>query len=252
MTDTTRVALVSGASRNIGLGIATRFSEMGMRVIATARNSDDLHAAYAGRGQSGVDCIPADMNSDESIARLVDTVHNRYGRVDILINLAVQRTTHKFDEHPLDEFRTAIQVSLVSAFQLMQAFVPRMVESGWGRVINFGGLSGQVGAANRSSVSATKAGLAGLSRTIALEVAERGVTVNTVSPGPIETSRGEWTTSGDTSALSALYEDRRKLIPVGQRGSIDDVVALCEYLISDRAAYMTGQNIQLNGGLYMA
>jgi acetoacetyl-CoA reductase len=145
----------------------------------------------------------------------------------------------------------ALQVSLVSAFQLMQAFIPGMVERGWGRVINFGGLSGQTGARNRSSVSATKAGLAGLSRTIALEVAEHGVTVNTVSPGPIETARGEWTTTGDLTALSELYEKRRQAIPVKRRGSIDEVVALCEYLASDRAGFMTGQNIQLNGGLLM-
>ena len=246
-----KVALITGASRNIGFDIASRFSALGMQVIATARDQGTLEAAFASAGVQGVACIGADLNDDDSIAALVAEVEQRFGHVDILVNLAVQRTTYPFAEHPIDEFRMALQVSLVSAFQLMQAFIPGMVERGWGRVINFGGLSGQTGARNRSSVSATKAGLAGLSRTIALEVAEHGVTVNTVSPGPIETARGEWTTTGDLTALSELYEKRRQAIPVKRRGSIDEVVALCEYLASDRAGFMTGQNIQLNGGLLM-
>lgn len=247
-----KVALVTGASRNIGFDIARRFAELGMRVVATARDEDGLSQVFREAGADDVLCIGADLSSDESIGGLVDRVGDAVGGVDVLVNLAVQRTTYPFADHPIDEFRYALQVSLVSALQLMQAFVPGMVERGWGRVINFGGLSGQTGARNRSSVSATKAALAGLSRTIALEVADSGVTVNTLSPGPIETARGDWTTTGDMAALSALYEERRQSIPVKRRGSVDEVVALCEYLVSDRSGFMTGQNIQLNGGLLMA
>lgn len=245
------VALVVGASRNIGRAIAERFAELGMRVVATARDEEGLRRTFLGSGHADVLCVGADLSSDASIDEMVARIGAEVGGVDVLVNLAVQRTTYPFAEHPIDEFRHALQVSLVSAFQLMQAFVPGMVDRGRGRVINFGGLSGQTGARNRASVSATKAALAGLSRTIALEVAGSGVTVNTVSPGPIETARGEWTSTGDMTALSALYEERRQSIPVRRRGSVDEVVALCEYLISDRAGFMTGQNIQLNGGLLM-
>ncbi len=247
-----KVAVISGASRNIGFGIAHRFFEQGMQVVALGRDEKRIAEAFLEHGIDGVLCVGVDLNDDDSIADGIGRIRSDFGAADILINLAVQRTTYPYAEHPIDEFRKALQVSLVSSFQLMQAFVPGMCERGWGRVINFGGLSGQIGAKNRSSVSVTKAGLAGLTRTVALEVAEFGVTVNTVSPGPIETNRGEWTSTGDLDALSQLYEQRRQSIPVKRRGSIEEVVALCEYLCSDDAGFITGQQISINGGLFMA
>lgn len=249
-----RTALVTGAGRNIGAAIARRLLERGdHRVVATGRDADGVASALGELATSpDLLIVAADLAVDEDIDRLCEQAEQwTPDGIDVLINNAVQRATHSYDVHPIDEFRRVLEVSVVAPLRLMQRFVPGMAERGWGRVVNMGGLSAQTGTRGKVAGSAAKAAVAGMSRTIALEVADRGVTVNTLSPGPIDTERGAWTSSGDVEQLTALYESRRRAVPVRRMGEVDEVVALCEYLISDRAGFMTGQDLSLNGGLLM-
>jgi len=249
-----RTALVTGAGRNIGAAIAHRLLERGdHRHVATGRDADGVAAALEPfTGSAELLIVAADLGVDADVDHLCDRAEEwAPGGIDVLINNAVQRTTYAFDVHPVEEFRRVLEVSVVAPLRLMQRFIPGMAERGWGRVVNMGGLSAQTGTRGKVAGSASKAAVAGMTRTIALEVADRGVTVNTVSPGPIDTERGAWTSSGDLEQLKELYEQRRRSVPVGRWGGVDEVVALCEYLISDRAGFMTGQNLSLNGGLLM-
>lgn len=248
-----RTALVTGAGRNIGLAVGRAFAAVGHDVALNARSEDTIQEAAASLADlpGQVIGLAGDVSQRDDVDRVVAKAEEELGPIDILVNCAAVRVHRPFRELSLDEWNISLQVGLTGAFHCTQAVIGGMVDRGWGRVISIGGITGQTGAQNRAGVVATKAGLIGLTRALALEFAPTGVTVNCVSPGLIETERGEWTSLGDSGVTEKHYEERAKKIPVKRLGHLDEVVAACAYLASDDAGFVTGQTLNVNGGLYL-
>jgi NAD(P)-dependent dehydrogenase (short-subunit alcohol dehydrogenase family) len=249
-----RTVLVTGAGRNIGLAVAERFAAGGDRVVLNARSGGDVEAAARRIADAGGQAIgvAGDVAREADVRAVVAEAEQAFGPVDVLVHCAAVRVQRAFLEMTEEEWRTPFTVGLDGAFHCLQAVLPGMVERGWGRVVQIAGVTGQTGAAKRASVVANKAGMIGLTRALALEFATTGVTLNAVSPGMIDTDRGAWTSTGDQEAVAAHYAERAKQLPVGRKGRLDEVTAAVAYLASDEAGFVTGQTLNVNGGMYMS
>jgi 3-oxoacyl-[acyl-carrier protein] reductase len=242
------VALVTGSSRNIGRAIVLGLADRGADVIVNARTSrDEADSVVAEARAHGVQAahLLADVRDQRAMCDGLETIQSDLGTVDVLVNCAAVRPETAFETMFLEEWREVISIMLDGAFVATQAVIGGMLERGWGRIINIIGITGQAGAPQRAHVVAGKAGLIGFTKALALEYGSRGITVNAVSPGLIDTTRG-----GTSSVLQpAHHEDRR--IAVGHYGQPDDVASICCYLASDEARFVTGQVLSVNGGAYM-
>ena len=246
-----KTVLVTGSGRNIGRDVALRFAREGFRVVLNARGAEQIEAvAEEIRGAGGTAlAVAADVSDARQVADMVERAAAELGGIDILVNNAVVRVQKPMLEMSDDEWRLVIDVALGGAFNCSRAVLPHMVEQRWGRIINMAGMSGQRGAANRVGVVSAKSGLIGMTKALAMEFAAQGITVNAVSPGLIDTERGEWTAIGDPSLQS--YDRGAEGIPVGRRGLMSEIAATCLFLCTDGAAFITGQTISVNGGSYM-
>lgn len=249
---TTRTALISGGSRNIGFALGRSLASKGHRVVLNARTQDALDAAAASLADlpGEVIGIAADVSDRSQVDRIVEQVNERFGGIDVLVNAAHVRVHRPFLELSIEEWQTSIDISLTGAFHVTQAVLGGMVERGWGRIVNFSGVTAQTGSLNRAGIIATKAALIGLTRALALEFAETGVTVNAISPGLIGTDRGEWTSQGDQDFVQHHYASRVQVVPMKRMGRVEEVAAAFDWLVSDDAAFVTGQTINVNGGLF--
>ncbi len=242
-----KVALVTGAGRNIGRAIALALAEGGATVVVNARSSRAEIEAVAREieqgGAAALACI-ADVTDPAAVERMAAATLERYGRLDILVNNAALRRESPLDELSLAEWREVMATILDGAFLCAKACAPHLRKSGAGRIVNIGGLSAHTGARHRAHVVAAKAGLAGLTRALAHELAADQVTVNCVSPGLIDTVRGA------TSATSPDHHRTNRTL-TGERGAPMDVAAAVRFLCSPQASYVTGQTIHVNGGAFL-
>ena len=241
-----RVALVTGSGRNIGRAIARALAAAGVAVVVNAHRSTADAEAVAeeirragGRAAAKI----ADVSDPKAVEGLVDAVVGAFGRLDILVNNAAVRKETDFANLHYAEWRDIISTILDSAYLCSHAALPHLMASGSGAIINIGGLSSFTGAAGRAHVVAAKAGLVGLTRGLAHDLARYGITVNCVAPGMIDTSRA----SGKEPAHHALHAPL-----VGRRGKPEEIAALVRFLSGPDARYITGQTIHANGGLYMS
>ena len=236
-----RVALVTGASRNIGRAIALALAAGGASVIVNARVSrDELEKVAAeARGMA----VLADVTDEAAIATMVTRTLERYGRLDILVNNAAIRAIEPIENITSKRWREVTGVILDGAWLCTQACLSLLKESKAGAIVNIGGMSAHTGAAGRPHVVAAKAGLEGLTRALAHDLAPHGVTVNCVVPGLIATRRGA--ASGVHSAL----EGRRETV-LGRRGTPEEVAAAVRFLAGPGARYITGQTLHVNGGAF--
>lgn len=248
-----KTVLVTGASRNIGRHLAERLAADGHRVAVCARTVETIEEVAHGIRDAGGEAVglAVDVADPDAVAEMVATVERQLGAIDVLINNAVVRVQRPITEMTFEEWRLSLGVILDGAFNCTRAVVPGMRERGWGRILNMTGTSALRGSAGRSGVVSAKSGLIGFTRTIAQEVGRDGITVNGVSPGRIDTSRGEWTILGETAEALERYERSRRDIPVGRMGTMDEVADLVRFLVSDAGAYITGQNLCINGGVFM-
>ena len=240
-----RVAIVTGASRGIGRAIAARLAEQGAKVVAAARGDNAREAAEAIAAAGGAaEPLTLDVTESEAIAAAVSGVLERHGRIDILVNNAVITRDQLMLRLKRGDWDAVLDTNLTSAFTLTQAVLKPMIKQRAGRIICISSVVGQSGNAGQANYAASKAGLIGFAKSVALEVASRNITVNVVAPGMIETdmtraiadkTRGEW-------------ESR---IPLKRLGSPDDVAAAVCFLASDEASYITGQVLAVNGGMYL-
>jgi acetoacetyl-CoA reductase len=241
-----RVALVTGGTGGIGTAICARLSDMGARVATTYRNRAKAEAWQTQMKQNGHDVAiyACDVGDYAACTDLVTTIEKDLGPVDILVNNAgITRDTTLKKMTP-DLWREVITANLDSVFNMTRPLLPRMAERGWGRVINISSINGQKGQFGQANYSAAKAGMHGFTMAAAQEVARKGVTVNTVSPGYVA-----------TDMVMAVSEDvREKIIaqiPVGRLGRPEEIAHVVAFLASENAGFITGANFAANGGQHM-
>jgi 3-oxoacyl-[acyl-carrier protein] reductase len=242
-----RVALVTGAGRNIGRAIALALANGGAAVAVNARRSQaEVDAVAAGIEAAGGKALAvlADVTDPGAVARMVEAVEARLGRIDILVNNAAIRDVSSLDEIDLARWREITGVILDGAFVCSKACLASL-RAGGGTIVNIGGLSAHTGAVGRPHVVAAKAGLVGLTRALAHDLAADGVTVNCVVPGLIDTVRGD--ASGPGSAHTGKRESA-----LGRRGTPEEVAHAVRFLAGPGARYITGQTLHVSGGAFPA
>jgi 3-oxoacyl-[acyl-carrier protein] reductase len=238
------VALVTGGSRNIGRAIALDLAMAGASVMVTARTDieglNETVAMIAAQGGKAA-ALLADVTDEASAAALVAGTLAAFGQLDILVNNAAVRTEVPFSQMTLQAFRAVTSVALEGPFICARASLAALSASDAPAIINIGGLTAYTGAKDRVHVIAAKAGLDGLTKALAHDLAPMGITVNLVSPGMIETVRA--------GHQPAHHATRRTLI--GRLGTPEDVAGMVRYLAGPRARYVTGQTMHVNGGVYL-
>ena len=240
-----RVAFITGASRGIGKAIAERCASAGATVAACAR-ADHAQAVVDTIMASGGSAMAQSLEVTDkaSVNNAVNEVLNRFGHIDIVVNNAGIVRDQLLMRMKSADWDAVLATNLTAAFQCSQAVLRPMLKQRYGRIINFSSVVGQSGSAGQTNYAASKEGLVGFTRSLAREVASRGITVNVVSPGMIETDM--------TAALSSnTREVLATQIPIGRFGTTNDVAGAVCFLASDEAAYITGQVLSVNGGMYM-
>jgi len=240
-----RVALVTGASRGIGKAIAERLAGRGAHVVAAARGENAKGVAdeiVAGGGLA--EFISLDVTEAGAGQDAVAGVVTRHGRIDILVNNAGITKDQLMLRMKRDDWDAVLSTNLTAAFALTQAALKPMLKQRAGRIISISSVVGQSGNAGQANYAASKAGIIGFSKAVALEVASRGITVNVVAPGLIETDM--------TRAITGTAHDEwASKIPLKRLGTPEDIAAAVCFLASDEASYITGQVLAVNGGMYM-
>jgi 3-oxoacyl-[acyl-carrier protein] reductase len=240
-----RIALVTGASRGIGKAIASRLAERGAHVVAAARG-EHAQAVADEIATAGGRCEPIALDVTEpgaSEAAVAGLLH-RHGRIDILVNNAGIARDQLMLRMKRDDWDAVLGMNLTAAFVLTRAALKPMLKQRAGRIVNISSVVGQAGNAGQANYAASKAGIIGFSKAVALEVASRGITVNVVAPGLIDTDM----TRAITDSAHAEWASK---IPLKRLGTPDDIAAAVCFLASDEASYITGQVLAVNGGMYM-
>ena len=244
----TRVDLVTGGMGGLGETISTKMADAGYKVAVTYSPGNNKHAEWvAGMKGRGYDiaAVPCDVADLDSCAKAVAEVTAKVGPVDVLVNNAGITRDMTFKKMDKVNWDAVMRTNLDSLFNMSKQVVDAMSDRGWGRVINVSSVNGSKGAFGQTNYSAAKAGMHGFTKALALEVAKKGVTVNTISPGYIGTKM--------VTAIPKDVLDSKILphIPVGRLGRPEEVAGLIIYLASDEAAFVTGANIAINGGQHM-
>jgi len=242
---TGKIAIVTGASRGIGQAIAQTLAARGAVVVAAARG-DNAAATVKAIGEAGgrAEVAAVDVTDKASVDAMVAGVLERHGRIDILVNNAGITRDQLLLRMKRDDWDQVMATNLTAAFTCAQAVLKPMVKQRGGRIISISSVVGQGGNAGQANYAASKAGLIGFSKAVALEVASRGITVNVVAPGLIATDM----TQAITEGARQEWESR---IPLKRLGTPEDIAAAVCFLASNEAAYITGQVVAVNGGMYM-
>jgi len=243
-----KLAVVTGGMGGLGESITTKMADAGYRVVVTYSPSNTKYKAWLedmkGRGYSFA-AFPADVADYDSCAKQCKAIVGECGPIDILVNNAGITRDMTFKKMTKNDWDAVMRTNLDSCFNMTKQVMDGMVDRGWGRVINVSSVNGQKGAFGQTNYSAAKAGIHGFTKALALEVAKKGVTINTISPGYIGTKM--------VTAIPKDILDSKILpqIPIGRLGKPDEVAGLIIYLCSDEAAFVTGANISINGGQHM-
>lgn len=243
---TNRVALITGASRGIGRACALALSEAGARLAVAARNVEQLEslAAEIRSRDREVFVAPMDLANAESVKTAMASTAKEFGPIGILVNNAGLTKDGLAVRMKKDDWDSVIATNLTGAFLAIQQALPGMMRERWGRIINISSVVGEMGNAGQANYVASKAGLIGLTKSIAQEMGSRNITVNAIAPGYIETEM--------TQGLSEeLKEKMLANIPLKRIGRPEDVAAAVCFLASEQAGYITGHVLDVNGGLYM-
>jgi len=238
-----QVVLVTGASRGIGRAIAEKFVSLGATVLGTATSEGGAAAISDYLGDAGKGFV-LNVTDNDSIATLFADIKKDFGSVDVLVNNAGITRDNLLMRMKDDEWNDIIETNLTPIFKMSKAAMRPMMKKRAGRIINVGSVVGTMGNAGQTNYAAAKAGVIGFTKSLAREIASRGITVNTVAPGFIE-----------TDMTKALNDDQRAAtlanVPAGRLGDPAEIAATVVFLASEGAAYITGETIHVNGGMYM-
>jgi 3-oxoacyl-(acyl-carrier-protein) reductase len=240
-------ALVTGGSRGIGKAAALMLAEAGAAVAVNfQRSAEAAEDVCQSARDFGVDAraYQADVSHENEAAAMMDTISKDFGGIDILVNNAGITRDKSFLKMTKNMWDEVLDVNLNGVFNVTRIVLPAMVEAGWGRVINMASIVGQTGNFGQANYAVTKGGLIAFTMTLAREVARKGVTVNAVAPGFIETDMTKDLSKAALSAVTAMT-------PLGRLGKPEEVAAAVVFLASPQASYITGQVIPVNGGMYM-
>ncbi|MCH9673278.1 MAG: SDR family oxidoreductase [Gammaproteobacteria bacterium] len=243
-----KVAVITGSGKNIGRATALRLAEAGCRIVVNGRSDSQAVDEVVShiRASGGEACpVMADVSQQADVTRLIDKSVEAFGGVDIVVSNAGLRRQTPFLTMDYSEWREILSVALDGAFLLARAAAPLMVSRGGGTIIGVSGISTHVGTANRCHVSASKAGLEGLMRALAVELGPQNITCNTIAPGAIDTIRGA--AAGGPSPRSLADAN----VPLGRKGDVEEIAAMVEYLAGPTGRYITGQTLHVNGGAYL-
>jgi 3-oxoacyl-[acyl-carrier protein] reductase len=246
MNDDAGVALVTGASRGIGRAIALELGKQAMTVIGTATSdagADAISAYLQEAGISGTG-MRADVGNDESVTVLVSEIAEQFAMPTVLINNAGVTRDNLLMRMKAEEWDTVINTNLSSMYRLCKACVKGMTKARTGRIVNISSVVGSSGNAGQSNYAASKAGIDGFTRSLAKEIGSRGITVNAVAPGFIDTDMTRDLPGQLTEALLAQ-------IPLGRLGQPEEIAAVVGFLVSSEGGYITGETLHVNGGMYM-
>jgi len=242
---TGQVALVTGGTRGIGLAICERLINRGVKVAAGYAGRHDHAREFADKyADHGVSIHQGNIGRHDDCARVIDEVLSQYGHLDILVNnagITVDKTVRKMSWQEWDH---VIHVNLSGAFYLSQGVLQSMLDRGYGRIVNISSVIGSAGGFGQANYASAKSGLFGLTMSLALETASKGITVNAVTPGFI-------TTDMTAAVPAAAMEKVVARIPVGRLGEPNEVARVVEFLADPESSYITGQVYPVNGGLYM-
>jgi len=242
---TDKTALVTGATGGLGGAIARALHKQGAKVAISGRQADRLAALAAELG-SRVEVCPCDLARKEEVAKLIEEASAKLCRLDILVNNAGLTKDNLFMVMKDEQWDEVIAVNLTATFMLMRAAARAMMraKTGYGRIINISSVSGIIGNPGQGNYAAAKAGMIGMSKSLARELASRGITVNCIAPGFISTPMTDALNEKQTASI-------KEAIPAQKFGTPDDVAAATVYLASLEAAYVTGQTLHVNGGMVM-
>lgn len=241
-----RIAIVTGSGKGIGHRIALELAARGATVVTndvTGCCADDTLEEIRQLGGDGL-AITADVSDAAQVEDLVKTVLDTYGQIDILVNNAGTTRDNLIVRMDEDDWDLILRVNLKSAWLCSKAVIRPMMRKKYGRIVNISSASGIMGQAGQTNYSASKAGMLGMTRALAREVASRGITVNAVAPGFVQTALVE-------KMPQDILEELTRLIPVGRTGQVEDVAYAVAFLASDQASYITGQVLSVDGGLVM-
>lgn len=248
MSDLTdRIAVITGSGQGIGLRVALELAKNGATIVTndlTAERAEQGLAAIREAGGDGI-AVGADVSNAEQVDNLVKTVIDQYGKIDIWVNNAGTTRDNLIMRMSEDDYDFILRVNLKSAWLCSKAVIRPMMRKKYGRIVNMSSASGLMGQAGQTNYSTSKAGMVGLTKSLAREVASRGITVNAVAPGFIKTAL---TDQMPQDILDALLP----LIPVGRVGSVDDIAHAVAFLAADESSYITGQVLSVDGGLVMS
>jgi len=243
---TGKVALVTGASRGIGKAIAIQLQTLGATAIGTATSEHGANkiADYLGSGESKGMGLVLNVTNDDSIAAMFAVIKEAYGGIDILVNNAGITRDNLFMRMKDDEWQDIINTNLTSVFKVSKAAIRPMMKKRSGRIINIGSVVGSMGNAGQVNYATAKAGLLGFTKSLAREIASRGITVNTIAPGFIDTDMTQTLTDEQKEGIFSQ-------VPANRLGKPEEIASTVAFLASDAAAYITGETIHVNGGMYM-
>ncbi|OCF94164.1 3-oxoacyl-ACP reductase FabG [Gilliamella sp. wkB308] len=238
-----KIALVTGASRGIGKAIAEKLVACGATVIGTATTEKGAEAISQYLGSHGKG-YALNVTDEASIESVIGAIKTEFGDIDILVNNAGITRDNLLMRMKEDEWQDILNTNLTSVFRLSKALMRTMMKKRYGRIITIGSVVGTMGNAGQANYAAAKAGLIGFSKSLAREVASRGITVNVVAPGFIATNMTE-----------ALTDEQKALtlaqVPTGRLGEPAEIASAVAFLASDEASYITGETLHVNGGMYM-
>jgi 3-oxoacyl-[acyl-carrier protein] reductase len=241
-----RAAIVTGGGRNIGRAIALELAAAGAGVVvnglSNAEAVDSVVREIEARGGTALAAM-ADVADEAAVARMIAAATERFGRIDVLVNNAAGRPEQPFESIALTDWRGVLGTILDGAFLVAKAALPHLRRSGAGAIVNIGGVSGHIGTKHRAHVVTAKAGLIGLTKALAHDLAADAITANCVVPGLIDTAR-------DPSAQLPHHHSISRTL-TGRLGTPDDVAAAVRFLAGPKARYITGQTLHVNGGLYL-